>query len=90
MPDTITVPVSDEERAAVDAAVAAGEYPDAGEAVRDALRLWLMDRAAPAPTDADLRRLVAKAKASGEPVDADAVFRRLLDKYAKAAAEAER
>jgi antitoxin ParD1/3/4 len=63
-------------------AVAAGEFTNTSEAIRDALRQWRRARTVIALSDEELRRLVAEGRASGEPVDGETVLKRLRAKYA--------
>ena len=78
----ITISLSAEMLVEIKAAVAAGEYTNTSEAVRDALRGWRRRRTVIALNDQDLRRLVAEGLKSGEPVDGEAVLQRLRRKYA--------
>lgn len=52
------------------------------EVVRDALRQWRRARAVIALNDEELRRLVEEGRASGQPVEGEAVLTRLREKYA--------
>ena len=78
----ITISLSAEMLVEIKAAVAAGEYTNTSEAVRDALRGWRRQRTVIALNDQDLRRLVAEGLKSGEPVDGEVVLQRLRRKYA--------
>lgn len=77
----ITISLPAEMVAEIRAAVAAGEFTNTSEAVRDAIRRWRSTRTVIALNDEELRRLVAEGRASGEPVDGETVFSRLRDKY---------
>ncbi len=78
---TISLPV--EMVAEIREAVEAGEFTSTSEAVRDALRRWRRSRTVIALSDAELRRLVAEGRDSGEPVDGDVVLNRLRATYVK-------
>lgn len=65
----------------IKAAVDAGEFANTSEAIRDAVRHWRRSRTVLALNDEELRRLVAEGRASGPPVDGEAVFDRLERKY---------
>ena len=78
----ITISLPEEMVAEIKEAVAAGEYTNTSEAIREALRQWRRSRTVIALNDEELRRLVAEGRASGEPVDGEAVLRRLRAKYA--------
>jgi antitoxin ParD1/3/4 len=80
--EKITISLPGEMVAEIKEAVAAGEYANTSEAIREALRQWRRSRTVIALNDEELRRLVAEGRASGEPVDGDAVLRRLRAKYA--------
>jgi antitoxin ParD1/3/4 len=62
------------------------EYTSTSEVVRQALRAWKMRRTAHEMEIAELRRLWNEGVASGPSMDAEPVFRRLCDQYAKQAA----
>jgi antitoxin ParD1/3/4 len=80
--EKITISLPGEMLADIKAAVAAGEFSNTSEAIRDALRQWRRSRTVIALSDEELRRLVAEGRASGEPVDGEAVLKRLRAKYA--------
>jgi antitoxin ParD1/3/4 len=80
--EKITISLPGEMVAEIKAAVAAGEYTNTSEAVREALRQWRRARTVIALNDEELRRLVAEGRASGEPVDGESVLKRLRAKYA--------
>ena len=80
--EKITISLPGEMLAEIKQAVAAGEYTNTSEAIREALRQWRRSRTVIALNDEELRRLVAEGRASGEPVDGEAVLRRLRAKYA--------
>ena len=84
--EKITISLPAEMVADVRAAVEAGEFTSTSEVIRDALRQWRRQRTILALNNDELRRLVAEARASGEPVDGEDALRRLRDKYAAAAA----
>jgi antitoxin ParD1/3/4 len=62
-------------------AVDAGDYTSTSEVVRDALRVWKTRRAAHDAGIEDLRRLWREGLESGAPIDGDALFERLHQKY---------
>src|SRR5262249_34518240 len=80
--EKITIAVPAELAAEIKAAVKAGEFASTSEAVRDALRHWQRSRTIIALNDAELRRLIAEGRASGEPVDEAATLPRRRAKYA--------
>ena len=80
--EKITISLPAEMLAEIKVAVAAGEYTNTSEAIRDALRRWRRQRTVIALSDQDLRRLAAEGLESGEPVDGEAVLQRLRQKYA--------
>jgi antitoxin ParD1/3/4 len=80
--EKITISLPGEMVAEIKEAVAAGEFTNTSEAIREALRQWRRSRTVIALNDEELRRLVAEGRASGEPVDGEAVLRRLRAKYA--------
>ena len=80
--ERITISLPAEMVAEVKAAVAAGEFTNTSEAVRDALRRWHRARTVIALSDEELRLLVAEGRDSGEPVDGEAALKRLRAKYA--------
>lgn len=65
----------------IKAAVAAGDYANVSEAVRDALRQWQRARTVIALNDDDLRRMVEEGKASGSPIDGEQALTALQAKY---------
>ncbi|SED05362.1 antitoxin ParD1/3/4 [Rhizobiales bacterium GAS188] len=67
-------------------AVETGEYTSTSEVVREALRAWKMRRTVHEMEIGELRKLWNEGVASGPPIDAESVFRRLRDKYAEQAA----
>lgn len=85
--ERITISLPAEMVAEIKAAVAAGEFTNTSEAIRDALRRWRRARTVIALSDAELRRLVAEGRESGEPVDGEAALKRLRAKYAALSAE---
>jgi len=80
--EKITISLPGEMVTEIKQAVAAGEYTNTSEAIREALRQWRRSRTIIALNDEELRRLVAEGRASGEPVDGEAVLQRLRAKYA--------
>jgi antitoxin ParD1/3/4 len=80
--EKITISLPGEMVAEIKEAVAAGEFTNTSEAIRDALRQWRRARTVIALSDEELRRLVAEGRASGEPVDGETVLKRLRAKYA--------
>jgi antitoxin ParD1/3/4 len=88
--EKITISLPGEMVTEIKQAVAAGEYTNTSEAIREALRQWRRTRTVIALNDEELRRLVAEGRASGEPVDGEAVLRRLRAKYAAMPAPAAR
>ncbi len=80
--EKITISLPGEMVAEIKAAIEAGEFTNTSEAIRDALRQWRRARTVIALNDEELRRLVAEGRASGEPVDGEAVLKRLQAKYA--------
>ena len=70
---TDQVNLADDLKAAVDEAVAAGDYPDAEAVVREALETWQKRRAEKAAAAAKVRQLWDEGIASGpgEPMDWD-------------------
>lgn len=88
--DKITISLPREMLVEIKEAVAAGEFSNTSEAIRDALRQWRRSRTVIAMNDDELRRLVAEGRASGEPVDGEAALRRLRAKYAALAEAPER
>ncbi len=88
--EKITISLPEEMLAEIKEAVAAGEFTSTSEAVRDALRQWRRARTVIALSDEELRRLVAEGEASGDPVEGEAVLRKLRTKYAALASQDER
>ena len=80
--EKITISLPGEMVAEIKDAVAAGEFSNTSEAIRDALRHWRRSRTVIALNDEELRRLVVEGRASGEPVEGEAVLQRLRAKYA--------
>ena len=87
MLEKITISLPGEMVAEIKAAIAAGEFTNTSEVIRDALRQWRRARTVIALNDEDLRRLVAEGRDSGEPVDGEAALRGLRAKYQAMAAE---
>lgn len=85
--EKITISLPAEMVAEIKASVAAGEFTNTSEAIRDAIRRWRSARTVIALGDEELRRLVAEGRASGEPVDGETAIRRLRQKYAAMSAE---
>jgi antitoxin ParD1/3/4 len=84
MPKTerITVALSQDILSAVRDAVAGGDYANAGEVIRDALRDWKLKRRVARMELDEMRRLVQEGAESGPGIDADLVFARLRAKFA--------
>jgi antitoxin ParD1/3/4 len=80
--DKRSITLSPELAAAVDQAVAAGEYASASEVIRDALRDWKDKRDLLGYTVEELRHLIREGIDSGEPKPAGPVLDRLKAKYA--------
>ena len=76
-----TISLPSEMLSEVKAAVAAGDYANASEVVRDALRQWQRSRTVIALNDDDLRRMVKEGLASGAPVDGEQALTALQAKY---------
>jgi antitoxin ParD1/3/4 len=76
-----TISLPGEMLAEIKAAVAAGDYANASEVVRDALRQWQRSRTVIALNDDELRRLVEEGRASGAPVDGEQALTALQAKY---------
>lgn len=76
-----TISLPSEMLAEIKAAVEAGDYANASEVVRDALRQWRRSRTVIALNDDELRRMVAEARASGEAVDGESALQALKSKY---------
>ena len=66
-------------------AVETGEYTSTSEVVREALRAWKQQRASHDLQVAELRKLWNEGLASGPAIDAEPEFKRLREKYSKAA-----
>lgn len=84
--EKITISLPAEMLAEIKKAVRAGEFTNTSEALRDAIRGWFRARTVIALSDAELRRLVAEGRASGEPIDGETALNRLRTKYAAQAA----
>ena len=80
--ERITISLPDEMVSEIKSAIEAGEFTNVSEVVRDALRQWRRARAVIALNDEELRRLVEEGRASGQPVEGEAVLTRLREKYA--------
>lgn len=65
----ITVALSEELAAALDAAVERGDYPTTGEIVREALNQWQRQRRLRDDEIAELRRLIQEGLDSGPAVE---------------------
>ena len=85
--ERITISLPAEMVAEIRAAVEAGEFTNTSEAIRDAVRHWRRSRTVITLNDDELRRLVADARTSGEPVDGEAAMLHLRAKYAAMATE---
>ena len=85
--ERITISLPAEMVAEIRAAVEAGEFTNTSEAIRDAVRHWRRSRTVITLNDDELRRLVADARTSGEPVDCEAALLHLRAKYAAMATE---
>lgn len=68
-------------QAAVDEAVAAGDYPDAEAVVREALEVWQKRRAEKAAAVEKVRRLWDEGIASGPGIPAEDFFREMKERY---------
>lgn len=79
--EKITISLPEEMLSEIKEAVAAGEFTNTSEAIRDALRHWRRSRTVIALNDEELKQLVAEGRASGEPVDGEATLKRLRAKY---------
>lgn len=88
--EKITISLPEEMLAEIKEAVAAGEFTNTSEAIRDALRQWRRARTVIALSDEELRRLVAEGEASGDPIEGETVLRRLRAKYAALATQNDR
>ena len=86
----ITISLPDEMLAEIKAAVAAGEFTNTSEAIRDALRHWRRARTVIALNDDALRQMVVDGRASGEPLDGETALRALRERYAARADDTER
>lgn len=80
--EKITISLPEEMVADIKAAIAAGEFTNTSEAIRDALRHWRRSRTVIALNDEELARLVAEGRDSGMPVDGETALNRLRAKYA--------
>ncbi len=78
---TKSVSLAPELAEAVDAAVAAGEYGTAAEAVGEAVREWAERRDNYGYTIEELRELIQEGIDSGPSLDGEEVLNRLRDKY---------
>jgi antitoxin ParD1/3/4 len=87
--EKITISLPAEMVAEIRAAVEAGEFANTSEAIRDAVRHWRRSRTVITLNDDELRRLVADARMSGEPIDGKAALMRLRREYAAMAADRE-
>ena len=85
--EKITITLPREMVAEIKAAIAAGEFTNTSEAVRDALRHWRRSRSVLVLNDEELGRLVAEGRASGAPVDGEAALKRLRARYVALAGE---
>jgi antitoxin ParD1/3/4 len=65
----LTISLPEEMLAEIKAALEAGEFTTASQAIRDALQQWRRARSVLALNDTQLRRLLAEARASSQPVD---------------------
>ncbi len=65
------------------AAVAAGAYGSLGEALAAAVVWWDAEHHVAEPDTETLRRMVQEGLASGEPLEADEVFRRLRERIGR-------
>lgn len=83
--EKITISLPAEMVAEIREAVAAGEFTNTSEAIRDALRRWRRSRTVIALSDETLRRLAAEGEDSGEPIDGETALKRLRATYAKRA-----
>lgn len=78
-----SIALSPELAAAVDRAVAGGEYGNVSEVIRDALRQWKERRELYGYTVDELRRLVDEGMGSGTPIDGEAAFAQIRARLAK-------
>jgi len=62
----------------VDEAVASGQFSSAGEVVSSALSEWKVARSFGEYSLDELRTLVAEGEESGEPIDGEGAFRRVV------------
>lgn len=85
--ENITISLPEEMVAEIRAAIEAGEFANASEAIRDPLRHWRRSRTVVTLNDEELKRLAEEGRASGEPVDGEAALKRLRAKYADMAAK---
>jgi antitoxin ParD1/3/4 len=86
--EKITISLPGEMVAEIKAAIAAGEYTNTSEAIREAIRQWRRSRIVIALNDDDLRRMVAEGRKSGDAVDDPTALSRLRAKYAAMAERA--
>ena len=82
----VNVELTAELVAMLTAAVDAGEYASMSEAVRDALQVWSVQRTIMRDGTGNLRLLWEEGLLSGTLIEAEPVFTRLRDKYARQAA----
>ncbi|ORE90111.1 putative addiction module antidote protein, CC2985 family [Stappia sp. 22II-S9-Z10] len=75
-----SIALSPELAAAVDQAVAGGEYGNVSEVVRDALRQWKERRELYGFTVDELRQLAQQGIASGTPTDGETAFARIRER----------
>ena len=85
--ERITISLPAEMVAEIRASLESGEFTNTSEAIRDAVRHWRRSRTVITLNDDELRRLVADARTSGEPVDGEAALLHLRAKYAAMATE---
>ncbi len=76
-----TISLPSEMLSEVKAAVAAGDYANASEVVRDALRQWQRSRTVIALNDDALRQMIDEGRASGSPIDGGSALADLRAKY---------
>jgi antitoxin ParD1/3/4 len=79
--ETVNVALTADLVALLNKAVESGEYESTSEVVREALRGWKARRMVDELEVEELRRLWNEGVNSGEPIDAEAVFQRLEDRY---------
>ena len=80
--EKVSVALSGDTLAAIRDAVDSGDYANADEVVRDALRDWKLKRRLAQMELAEMRRFVQDGIESGLGIDAELVFARLRAKYA--------